>query len=228
MERGGNGDRETFPPSPIHIFLSISSFISYFFSFPLNIQYFLWVSRKSYTYALWRNNSKTKQPVRKPYNLCTPPPPLFAQKTPDIGPKNRLRIWGGLVNCPTRWSLLFIFGFLYWSSSWRWQPHIGVCRLLWPLLRAGMVLLAQFFCKMYFVYASRSRKKNLTTFFLVWPPKTAAFFRRGSLAGRISRIVVLPDYYQIGRISRIVVLYLQTPIGGHHPVPYFSIQITEK
>ena len=28
-----------------------------------------------------------------------------------------------IVNCPTRWSLLFIFGSLYWSSSWRWQPH---------------------------------------------------------------------------------------------------------
>ena len=27
-----------------------------------------------------------------------------------------LTVWVSLVNCPTRWSLLFIFGFLYWSS----------------------------------------------------------------------------------------------------------------
>ena len=33
--------------------------------------------------------------------------------------------WGTVVNCPTRWSLLFIFGFLWWSSSWWWRPHIG-------------------------------------------------------------------------------------------------------
>ena len=84
-----------------------------------------------------------------------------------------------LVNCPTRWSLLFIFGFLYWSSSWRWQPHIGVCRLLWPLLRAGMAVLTQFFCKMYFLYVSQSRKKNVSNFFLVLPPETAVFFGRG-------------------------------------------------
>ena len=35
-----------------------------------------------------------------------------------------------LVNCPTRWSLSLIFGFLWWSSRWRWQPPIGGCRLL--------------------------------------------------------------------------------------------------
>ena len=82
-----------------------------------------------------------------------------------------------VVNCPTRWSLLFIFGFLYWSSSWRLGPHIGVCRLLWPLLRAGMAVLTHFFCKMYFLYASRSRKKNLTTFLGVLPLQKKVFFQ---------------------------------------------------
>ena len=84
-----------------------------------------------------------------------------------------------LVNCPTRWSLLLIFGFLYWSSSWRWQPHIGLCRLLWSLLRAGMAVLTHFFCKMYFLYISRIRKKKLDTFYSVLPPERAVFFRRG-------------------------------------------------
>ena len=83
-----------------------------------------------------------------------------------------------VVNRPTRWSLLFIFGFLYWSSSWRWQPHIGVCRLLWPLLRAGMAVLTQFFCKMYFLYVSWSRRKNLGNFFLVLP-RNSSFFGAG-------------------------------------------------
>ena len=53
-------------------------------------------------------------------------------------------VYLGLVRCPTRWFLLFIYGFLYWSSRWRLGPQIGVCRLLWPLLRAGMAVLTLF------------------------------------------------------------------------------------
>ena len=82
-----------------------------------------------------------------------------------------------LVNCPTRWSLLFIFGFLYWSSSWRLGPHIGVCRLLWPLLRAGMAVLTHFFLQN-FLYVSRSQKKIWATFFWFYPPETAVFSER--------------------------------------------------
>ena len=82
-----------------------------------------------------------------------------------------------LVNCPTRWSLLFRFGFLSWSSSWRLGPHIGVCRLLWPLLRAGMAVLTQFFCKMYFLYIRRERKKNLATLWGVLPLQKKVFFQ---------------------------------------------------
>ena len=96
----------------------------------------------------------------------------------------------GVVNCPTRWSLLFVFGLLCWSSSWRWQPHIGTCRLFWPLLRAGMAVLTQFFCKMYFLYVSRSRKKIWATFFCVFPLKKVVFCR-GSLICQISRNSVL-------------------------------------
>ena len=88
-----------------------------------------------------------------------------------------------LVNCPTRWSL---------SSSWRWQPHIGLCRLLRPLLRAGMTVLTQFFCKMYFLYVLASRKKNWDRFFSVFPPERAVFFRRGSLTSRFVKIEVVP------------------------------------
>ena len=93
-----------------------------------------------------------------------------------------------LVNCPTIWSLLFIFGFLCCSSSWRWQPHIGVCRLLWPLLRAQMAVLTQFFCKMYFLYVSRSRKKNLGNIFLRFPTEKKSFFVGGPWFARFPEI----------------------------------------
>ena len=56
-----------------------------------------------------------------------------------------------------------------------------------------MAVLTDFFCKMYFLCVSRSRKKTLGNFFLVLPPERAVFFyRRGSLAVQISREVVLP------------------------------------
>ena len=54
-----------------------------------------------------------------------------------------------LVSCPTRWFLLSTFGYLWWSSSWWWQPYIAGCKLFWPLLRAGMTNSDHFFCKMY-------------------------------------------------------------------------------
>ena len=56
------------------------------------------------------------------------------------------------------------------------------------LLRAGLTDLVQFFCKMYFVWASWSRKKNLVQFFLLLPPQMAVFPQRGYLASQIARI----------------------------------------
>ena len=82
-----------------------------------------------------------------------------------------------LVNCPTRWSLSLLFGFLCWSSSWRWQPHIGWCRLLWPLLRAGMAVLTHFFCKRYFLYMSWGHKTFLTGFWGVLPCQNGPKFQ---------------------------------------------------
>ena len=84
-----------------------------------------------------------------------------------------------LVRCPTKWSLLLAFGFLYWSSSWWWQPHIAGCKFFWPLLRARMTVFDQFFCKMYFLYVSRSRKKILAVFWGVLPPQKRRFFHLG-------------------------------------------------
>ena len=43
-----------------------------------------------------------------------------------------------------------IFGFLSWTSRWWLQHHMGMCRLVWPLLRTGIDILDHFFCKMYF------------------------------------------------------------------------------
>ena len=52
---------------------------------------------------------------------------------------------------------------------------MSVCKLCWPLLRAGMAVLDQFFCKMYFLYVSRSRQKKLVDFFGVLPPQKGIF-----------------------------------------------------
>ena len=76
-----------------------------------------------------------------------------------------------LVSYPTRWSLLFVFGFLWWRSSWQWQPHIVRGKMLTSLLRAGLTVFGHFFCKMYFLWVWRSRRKNLADFFWVFPPK---------------------------------------------------------
>ena len=88
---------------------------------------------------------------------------------------------GVIVNCPTRWSLSLLFGFLWWSSSWRWQPHIGWCRLLWPLPRAGMAFLTHFFCKMYFLYVSWGHKTFLTGFWGVLPCQKGPKFQASTL-----------------------------------------------
>ena len=49
-------------------------------------------------------------------------------------------------------SLIFIFWCLCRSSSWWLWPHIGVCKLLWPLLRAWMGDSGLVFCEMYVLY----------------------------------------------------------------------------
>ena len=57
------------------------------------------------------------------------------------------------------------------------------------LLRAGLTVLAQFFCKMYFLWVLWSRKKNLVQFFFAFtPPQMAIFPQRGYLASQIARI----------------------------------------
>ena len=71
------------------------------------------------------------------------------------------------------------------TSSWWWQPPMSVCKLCWPLLRAGMTVLDHFFCKMYFLYVSWSRRKNLGNFFLVLPPETALFSERVQISGEV-------------------------------------------
>ena len=92
-----------------------------------------------------------------------------------------------LVNCPTRWSLSLLFGFLWWSSSWRWQPHIGWCRLLWPLPRTGMAVLTHFFCKRYFLYVSRGHKTFLTGFWGFLPSQKGPKFLASVLNELFSR-----------------------------------------
>ena len=45
-----------------------------------------------------------------------------------------------LVNCPTKLSPSLLFGYLWWSSCWRWQPHVGWLLCHCPLLTTGMAV----------------------------------------------------------------------------------------
>ena len=98
---------------------------------------------------------------------------FYAQTRPSSCPE--------LVGRPTRWSLLFLF----WPSSWCLRPHIGVSFSVWPLLRAGMVVLDQFFSKMYFLYIWRSPPKNLTEFWGVLAPQNKVYFRALSVSQKM-------------------------------------------
>ena len=80
-----------------------------------------------------------------------------------------------LVNCPTRWSLLLLIGYWCRSSSWRWQPHIRGCRLHYPLPRAEMRFLVQFFSKMYLLYVSIWWKNWKQHFFAIFNPSKTQF-----------------------------------------------------
>ena len=65
------------------------------------------------------------------------------------------------------------FGYLYWSSSRRWQAHIRGCKLLRPLLRAEMGDFGSIFREIYFLWVWwTSTQKNLVQIFRVLPPKT--------------------------------------------------------
>ena len=70
---------------------------------------------------------------------------------------------------------LLSFGYLYWSSSWRWQADIRGCKLLRPLPRAEMNDFGSVFRKMYFLWVWWSPKTILVQLFWVLPPKTGYF-----------------------------------------------------
>ena len=104
-----------------------------------------------------------------------------------------------VVNCPTRWSLLLLIGYLCWSSSWRWQPHIRGCRLLYPLPRAGMRFWPFFFCKMYFLYILSCRKSKKQHFFAIFNPQKMYF-----LWTPWGQVATLPDLrFHQGRTSNL-------------------------
>ena len=68
-------------------------------------------------------------------------------------------------------SLIFIFGFLCRSSSWRLWTHIGWGRLFWPLLRPQMIVFDQFFCKICFLWVWRRKAffwRSCRSFFGPW------------------------------------------------------------
>ena len=92
---------------------------------------------------------------------------------------------------------VLIFGFLWWSSSWRWQPHIGVCRLLWPLLRAGMAVLTQFFLQnVFFICIPEPQKKFGRIFWCFTPQKETFFFIGGAWLARFPELRACPHFWK--------------------------------
>ena len=83
-----------------------------------------------------------------------------------------------LVRCPTKWSLLLAFRFLWRSSSWWWQPHIAGCKLLWPLLRAGMTVFGQIFAKC-ILNMYHKAAKTFGPLFLCFTSPKETFFQLG-------------------------------------------------
>ena len=65
--------------------------------------------------------------------------------------------------------------------------QVGVCRLLWSLLRAGMAVLTHFFCKRYFLYVSRGHKTFLTGFWGFLPSQKGPKFLASVLNELFSR-----------------------------------------
>ena len=98
--------------------------------------------------------------ARAVQNSDCPDKVLRSKHPPAPVQQNFTSIWLKHASCAdwtlTSWlpnkmiSLILILGFLCRSSSWRPWPHIGGCRLVWPLLRPQMTVLDQFFCKICF------------------------------------------------------------------------------
>ena len=79
-------------------------------------------------------------------------------------------------------SLILIFGCLCRSSSWWLGPHIGVCRLLWPLLRASMGDFGPVLCELYLLWVWYSVSlieppKNVSKLFKCFTPQNKHFFQ---------------------------------------------------
>ena len=124
--------------------------------------------------------------------------------------------------------------------SWRLGPHIEGGRLLWPLLKAGMTVLTQFFCKMYFLYVSRGRKKTgsilggftpLKKLFFPTPGSSLSFTKIAATLQKLrllsnSRVAYdhrtqLKSFTKIAAtLQKLRLMRIYTPpIGGHHRQP---------
>ena len=115
--------------------------------------------------VLWGPQRFQTMPMATPHFSCHC---SLAQKSFIIHHSNLKSTEVILVDCRTRWSLSLIFGFLLWSSSWRWRPPKGGCRLLWPILSQQMTVLDQFFLQNILCWYDVGPKKLAE---LSWVPK---------------------------------------------------------
>ena len=120
-------------------------------------------------------------------------------------------------------SLILIFGCLCRSSSWRPWPHIGGCRLVWPLLRPQMTVWDHFFCKICFQWVWRGQGFFFRVILVIFGDLVRSFSRAldgfSNLRG-VSQICggihvwyvalknVFGGIYRISYVSRLFMTYI--------------------
>ena len=108
------------------------------------------------------------------------------------------------------YDLSFLFGFLYWSSSWWWRPHIGRCRLLLPLPRAEMTDLDQIFGMRYFLCIWRA--PFLSIFFYSDPLKKVVLSEVGASPKMLS-VVSVQHVWRVINTIHILILCKMRNLG---------------
>ena len=117
-------------------------------------------------------------------------------------------------------SLALIFGILCRSSSWWLGPHIGVCRLLWPLLRAWMGDFGRAFRETYFDMFYE-KIKFWRVFLAILGQKW--LFARESHNRKLMFFVHCHsgDYSVMGRCWFVILIFIVRPDCRHKGLPGF-------
>ena len=125
-----------------------------------------------------------------------------------ISKTDGVKILSGCV--PVSWLpnyIIFVLtiGYLFWLSSWWWQPHIGGCKFFSALLRGGLTDFGQFFLKIYLSYMWRGHTKKMGQFRTLFPLQNGCFLQMGR--GFSRKVGNFPDMWAETYVSGLLVSY---------------------